>query len=161
MQKKDPEHIGSILKQIFRNSGWESQLEAALPLLRWQDLVGAKIARQCQPEFLKDGVLQVRVENSVWLSHLRFLEGQLIQILNKELPSLEIKEIRFRQGPLETDQKLPSSTRSEKVNMARAEAVSERPLSPDQLKLLETVMDPDLRRDLEALLKKRREYPRT
>lgn len=161
MQKKDPEHIGSILKQIFHNSGWENQLEAALPLLRWQDLVGPKIAKQSQPEFLKDGVLQVRVENSVWLSHLRFLEGQLIQRLSKELPSLEIKEIRFRQGPLEAEQQLPSSSRSETVDVARAEAVSDRPLSPEQLKLLEKVIDPELRRDLEALLKKRRKDPHT
>jgi predicted nucleic acid-binding Zn ribbon protein len=161
LQKEDPEHIGSILKQLFHNSGWDNQLKASLPLLRWQDLVGLEIARQSQPEFLKDGVLQVRVENSVWLSHLRFLEGQLIQILNKELPSLEIKEIRFRQGPLEADQQLLSSSRSETAPSMRAEVVSDRPLSPDQLKLLETVKDPDLRRDLEALLKKRREYPET
>lgn len=161
MQKEDPEHIGSILKQLFHNSGWDNQLKASLPLLRWQDLVGLEIARQSQPEFLKDGVLQVRVENSVWLSHLRFLEGQLIQILNKKLPSLEIKEIRFRQGPLEADQQLLSSSRSETAPNMRAEVVSDRPLSPDQLKLLETVKDPDLRRDLEALLKKRREYPET
>ncbi len=154
MQKKDPEHIGSILKQIFHNSGWENQLKESLSLLRWHDLVGSKIARQSQPEFLKDGVLQVRVENSVWLSHLRFLEDQLIQMLNKELPSLEIKEIRFRQGPLDALEPSSSSTDSGTAPTTRAEVVTDRPLSPEQLKLLETIADPELRRDLEALLKK-------
>ena len=154
MPKKDPEHIGSILKQIFHNSGWENQLKASLSLLRWHDLVGSKIARQSQPEFLKDGVLQVRVENSVWLNHLRFLEDQLIQMLNKELPSLEIKEIRFRQGPLDALEPSPSSTDSGTAPSTRGEVVTDRPLSPEQLKLLETIPDPELRRDLEALLKK-------
>ena len=155
MQKKDPEHIGSILKQIFHKSGWENQLKASLSLLRWHDLVGSKIARQSQPEFLKDGVLQVRVENSVWLSHLRFLEDQLIQMLNKELPSLEIKEIRFRQGHLDALEPSSSSTDSRTAPARSADVVTDRPLSPEQLKLLETIADPELRRDLEALLKKR------
>ena len=155
MQKKDPEHIGSILTQIFRNSGWETQLKESLSLLRWHDFVGSKIAKQSQPEFLKDGVLQVRVENSVWLSHLRFLEDQLIEMLNKELPSLEIKEIRFRQGPLDALEPSPSSNEPETKPSIRADAVTNRPLSPEQLKLLEKIADPELRRDLEALLKKR------
>ena len=154
MQKKDPEHIGSILKQIFHKSGWESQLQASLSLLRWHDLVGSRIARQSQPEFLKDGVLQVRVENSVWLSHLRFLEDQLIQMLHKELPSLEIKEIRFRQGPLDTLEPSTSSPDSGTPPATRAEVKTDHSLSPEQMKLLETIADPELRRDLEALLKK-------
>ena len=155
---KVPEHIGSILNQIFRDRGWEDQLKASLPLLCWQDIVGPKIARQSQPEFLKDDVLQVRVENSVWLSHLRFLGDQLLQMLNKELPSLKIKKIRFRQGPLDTDQKLPSTISSKTAPTTQQNLESPPPLSPEQLESLKTIPDPELRRDLEALLKKRRQY---
>ncbi|NIR13255.1 MAG: DUF721 domain-containing protein, partial [Desulfobacterales bacterium] len=87
MQKKRrPEHIGSILKQLFRDKRWENNIEASLPLLRWQEIVGSQLARQTQPEFLKDGVLQIRVENSAWLNHLRFLGEELRQKLNQELP---------------------------------------------------------------------------
>ena len=73
MEKRKPEHIGKILNQLLRDNQWEKHLKASLPLLRWQEVVGAQIARQTQPEFLKDGVLHVRVGNSVWLNHLRFL----------------------------------------------------------------------------------------
>jgi predicted nucleic acid-binding Zn ribbon protein len=132
-KKRRPEHIGSILKQLFQDQKWENNIEASLPLLRWQEIVGSQLARQTQPEFLKDGVLQVRVENSVWLNHLRFLAEELRQKLNEELPSLEIKELRFRQGTFR------------------------QPLSQEQRRLLETISDPELRRNLETLLTKQRQ----
>ncbi len=160
MPKKDPEHIGSILKDLFDNPEWESQLKASQPLLHWQDIVGPRIAGQSQPEALKDGVLIVRVENSAWLHHLSFLKEELRQRLNKELPSLEIKEIRLRQGPLDKIRPTPFPTSSCKTQVSQRGRESPKPLSPDQLELLKAVGDPELRRDLESLLKRQRESSR-
>jgi hypothetical protein len=161
MKKEDPEHIGSILKQLFRNPEWKDKLQASLPLLRWQELVGEKIARQSQPESLRDGVLQVRVANSAWLHHLRFLEGDLRSRLNKELPSLKIKELRFRQGSLEEVQPRESATSSEKTAVPRKHEEQPTPLAAPQLRLLQSVTDPELRRDLERLLRKQLARSRT
>lgn len=158
MQKKRrPEHIGSILKQLFQDQKWESNIEASLPLLRWQEIVGSQLAKQTQPESLKDGVLQVRVENSVWLNHLRFLGEELRQKLNQELPSLEIKELRFRQGTLDKVQAGPPSTGSHAASSSERDAAPRQPLSQEQQKLLDTISDPELRRDLETLLTKQRQ----
>ena len=154
MEKKDPEHIGAILKQLFREQEWEKHLEASRLLLRWQELVGPKVAEQSQPEFLKDGVLQVRVENSVWLNHLRFLEQELRQKLNKKLSPQKIKEIRFRQGPLDLDQPPPSKPDEGAPESSQAPSTPLPPLSPEQQNLLETIPDSELRRALEALLRR-------
>ena len=154
MQKEDSEHIGSILKRLFRNPEWKEKLQASMPLLRWQEIVGDKIARESQPESLKDGVLQVRVANPAWLHHLRFLERDLRHKLNKQLPSLEIKELRFRQGSLEEVQSVASSTSPEKTPAPPNHQEQPTPLNPQQLKLLQSVTDPELRRDLESLLRK-------
>ena len=153
MQKKRrPEHIGSILKQLFQDEKWENNIEASLPLLRWQEIVGPQLARQTQPEFFKDGVLQVRVENSVWLNHLRFLAEELRQKLHKELPSLEIKELRFRQGTLDKIQSGPPSTGSLAASDPKGDVRPPQPLSQEQRRLLKTIADPELRDTLEALL---------
>ena len=158
MQKKRrPEHIGSILKQLFRDQKWENNIEASLPLLRWQEIVGSQLARQTQPEFLKDGVLQIRVENSVWLNHLRFLGEELRQKLNEELPSVEIKELRFRQGTLDKVQPSSPSTDSHAALDPEKDAGPRQPLSQEQRRLLETISDPELKRDLETLLTKQRQ----
>lgn len=154
MKKEDPEHIGSILEQLFQEPKWKDKLQAAIPLLRWQEIVGAKIAKQSQPESLRDGVLQVRVANPAWLHHLRFLEQDLRHKLNKELPSLEIKELRFRQGPLDTVQPVVSSASSGDASAPQNSEEEHTVPSEEQLKLLEAVSDPDLRRNLESLLKR-------
>ena len=156
-KKRRPEHIGSILKQLFQDQKWENNIEASLPLLRWQEIVGSQLAKQTQPESLKDGVLQVRVENSVWLNHLRFLGEELRQKLNQELPSLEIKELRFRQGTLDKVQSGPPSTDSHAASSSQRDAEPRQPLSQEQQRLLDTISDPELRRDLETLLTRQRQ----
>ena len=154
MKKEDPEHIGSILEQLFRNPEWKDKLKASIPLLRWQEIVGEKIARQSQPESLSNGVLQVKVENSAWLHHFRFLERDLRQKLNKELPSLEIKELRFRQGPLDQVKPLESSITPEEISAPQKHQEKLTPLAPEQLRLLQSVADPELRRNLESLFRR-------
>jgi len=161
VQKNDPEHISAILKQLFSDPEWDKHLRVSLLLLRWQELVGPQIAKQSQPEFLKDDVLQVRVENPVWLNHLRFLGEELRQKINKKLSPQLIKEIRFRQGPLELDQPPPPSTDEGALQSSRSPAKPLTPLSPEQQKLLETIADSELRRDLEALLRKQQEHSHT
>jgi predicted nucleic acid-binding Zn ribbon protein len=156
-KKRRPEHIGSILKQLFREQKWENNIEASLPLLRWQEIMGSQLAKQTQPEFLKDGVLQIRVENSVWLNHLRFLGEELRQKLNEELPSLEIKELRFRQGTLDKVQSDLPSTESRAASALERDEGPRQPLNQEQRRLLETISDPELKRDLETLLTKQRQ----
>ena len=161
MNRKDPEHIGVILKQLIRDQEWETHVQVSLLLLRWQELVGPQIAKQSQPEYLKDEVLQVRVENSVWLNHLRFLEEELRRKLNKKLSPQKVKEIRFRQGPLELYESDPSATAEEDLQAPQIPVQKLPPLSREQRRLLETITDYELRRDLEALLRSQQAHSRT
>ena len=161
MRTKTPEHIGVILEQLFHDREWEVHRQVSLLLLRWQELVGSKIAEQSQPEFLKDGVLQVRVENSVWLNHLRFLGEELRQKLNEKLSPQELEEIRFRQGPLDLDQPSPSA-KAERASQTSKTAAKQLPtLSSEQRSLLRAIPDPELRRALETLLRKQLERSHT
>jgi len=157
LKKEHPEHIGSILKDLFDNPDWQSHLEVSLPLLRWPDIMSPKIAEQSQPESLRNGVLTVRVENPAWLHHLNFLREELLQRLHKELPSLKIKEIKFRQGPLDRIEPPPSPTNPNPNLRSQDVSQPSKPLSSDETKLLQGVSDPELRRDLERLLKRQRD----
>jgi hypothetical protein len=157
LKKEHPEHIGSIIKGLFNNPDWQSQLEVSLPLLRWQDIMSPKIAEQSQPESLKNEVLTVRVENPAWLHHLNFLKDELLQRLNEELPSLQIKEIRFRQGPLDRIEPQPPSANPEPNLRSQSASQPSKPLSSDEIKLLQDISDPELRGDLERLLKRQRD----
>ena len=161
MKKEDPEHIGSILKQLLANPEWKDKLQASIPLLRWKEIVGDKIARQSEPEFLRNGVLQVKVANPAWLHHLRFLEGDLRHKVNKELPSLEIRELRFRQGPLDQAEQVEPATTPEEDAPPQNHQDEPPPLDAKQLRLLQAVPDPEVRRNLESLLRKQLRRSRT
>jgi predicted nucleic acid-binding Zn ribbon protein len=161
LKREAPEHIGSILEKLLANPEWKNKLQASIPLLRWQEIVGDKIARQSQPESLQNGVLLIRVANPAWLHHLRFLEEDLRQKLNKKLPSLDVKELRFRQGPLDQAEPIKSPSRPGKILTPRNDQEKPTPLDREQLRLLQSVTDPELRRNLESLFRRQLTRSRT
>jgi predicted nucleic acid-binding Zn ribbon protein len=111
-RNKRPEPIGAILAKLFDESHWGRHIKELGALSRWREIVGSRIAKQAQPESFKDGVLVVAVQNSVWLSHLRFLTAELQEKLNREIPSSPIKEIRFRLGSVESSSQPRSPRRT-------------------------------------------------
>lgn len=156
--KEQSRHIGAIINQLLSEQQRFGRLYGSQVLNRWQEVVGSQIARQAQPESLKEGVLRVRVENSVWLNHLHFLGEELRTKLNRVLPQPEIKEIRFRQGPLDPilsetpPVHYPKSPPSEEAEKALP------PLSPEQQAQLAKISDDDLRGSLENLLRKQKKF---
>jgi len=101
-RSKRPEPIGAILAKLLDDSHWGRHIKELGALSRWREIVGPRIAQQAQPESFKEGVLVVAVQNSVWLSHLRFLTAELQEKLNREIPSSPIKEIHLRLGSVES-----------------------------------------------------------
>jgi predicted nucleic acid-binding Zn ribbon protein len=66
----------------------------------WEETVGASVSANARPAAFKVDVLLVHVSNSTWLHHLRFLENDLIDKLNRALGRNQIKNIRFKIGPI-------------------------------------------------------------
>ena len=44
---------------------------------------------------LKDGILFIEVENSVWMQELWFHQKQIIERIKKEYPKVEVKGVRL------------------------------------------------------------------
>jgi predicted nucleic acid-binding Zn ribbon protein len=96
-----PEPIGAILTKLLDGSHWGKHIKELKTLSHWREIVGPRIAKHAQPESFRDGVLVIAVQNSIWLSHLRFLTADLQEKLNREIPSSPVKEIHFRLGSVE------------------------------------------------------------
>jgi predicted nucleic acid-binding Zn ribbon protein len=107
-----PEPIGVILTKLLDESHWGRHIKALKTLSRWREIVGPRIAKHAQPESFKDGILVIAVQNSIWLSHLRFLTVELQEKLNREIPSSPIREIHFRLGSVESSSSPGSSRRT-------------------------------------------------
>jgi hypothetical protein len=78
---------------VHRNRFGAQLLESSL-VLRWEQLVGHKLATRTQPIRVVDGVLTLRVASSAWLNELTFLRDTLLKQLNERLASAEGREGR-------------------------------------------------------------------
>jgi predicted nucleic acid-binding Zn ribbon protein len=65
---------------------------------RWPEIAGTALAQRSQVVGLKDGVVQVTVQNSVWLAEMRLCRKPLLDKLKKMLPEQSWQDIKFRLG---------------------------------------------------------------
>lgn len=95
-----------------------SLLSAALPKLaerlrevqirrEWPDLVGREIDRRCRPGELRNGTLELIVDNSPWLQELTLREPQLLSLLTTRYGPHAVRSLRLTLGSLPTEPPAP------------------------------------------------------
>lgn len=90
--------IGDVLKSVFEKieSGRTFTREDIEE--RWKGLVGEAGHKHSRPVVFKNGVLQVRVDNSVWLQDLTMKKRKILKGLQRELGKDRISDIQFKIG---------------------------------------------------------------
>lgn len=138
---------GSILSNLLQDNGYAQKLREHRAWQIWDKVVGPQIAQHARPLRIREGVLEVRVDQPIWMQQLRLMAPQILGKLNRALGEELIREIFWRQGRLNAaptaDQRdtpameLPVLTSEE---VARTEAATAR------------LQDPEIRRALSSLL---------
>jgi predicted nucleic acid-binding Zn ribbon protein len=65
----------------------------------WADIVGSDIARHAQPVSLRNGLLVVAVDHSVWLQELvRYDKPVILQKVRERVGKKVVRDICFRIG---------------------------------------------------------------
>lgn len=95
MEKKASARVGEILPRVLELMGLDDKFEEARLIQGWAEVVGPVIANKSRPRVLRDGILFIEVENSVWMQELWFHQRQIIERLKKEFPKVEVKGIRL------------------------------------------------------------------
>ncbi len=88
----------------------------------WNEIVGVTIARNAQPEKIRNGTLFVKVSSSTWMQELQYMKEMISDKLNQNLGREVVKNIFFFVGKLDTgvlkskvqDLSLPSASFPEK-----------------------------------------------
>jgi hypothetical protein len=151
---------GSIISQLFEARGMERKLREYRAWEVWEQVVGAQIASHARPLRLRDGVLEVRVDQPIWMQQLRLMAPQILAKLNQALGEELVKEIFWRRGTLAPAESIPKTSPPFKLP----------PLTDEETKSAEKAVtdlaDPELRQALGKLIKrqlqadkKRREDP--
>jgi predicted nucleic acid-binding Zn ribbon protein len=82
---RDPQLLDATLGRLVDDHGWALDLRMHGVFGRWEELVGAEVARHCTPESFADGRLVVRTDSTAWATQLRLLAPTVVRRLNEEL----------------------------------------------------------------------------
>jgi hypothetical protein len=100
--------IGTLVTELLGRQGLAGKCREYLAWQVWEEVVGPQIASRAQPVRMRDGVLEVRVEQPVWMQQLQLLKPGILLRLNARLGNAAIKDIFWRRGKIE-NQNQPSA----------------------------------------------------
>ena len=91
-------HIKDVIEDIFKTSSIPVDREDVRIWEIWDRVVGDKIAAHSRPSKIKNGILTVKVTDSIWLQELEFMEERIREKINSELNRENVSKIKFRVG---------------------------------------------------------------
>jgi predicted nucleic acid-binding Zn ribbon protein len=97
---RGPQHVGNILAQLMARRGYARQQGAAALESAWNRAAGALAAQYTRVGSIRRGALEVIVGNSTIVQELTFQKPTLLVAMAKLLPDEQIKDLRFRVGPI-------------------------------------------------------------
>ncbi len=144
MSTKDrPEKLSEILEKSLKRLDLSSTLEEYRIWPVWNETVGPTIARNAQPEKIRQGTLFVRVASPTWMQQLQYMKEMIAASLNQKLRREVVKNIFFFIGKI--DQEIQAET----LEPARKDPSV--PKSAPDPELLRSIKDPEIRRALRRL----------
>jgi hypothetical protein len=114
----------------------------------WLDAVGTYVAERTRPESIRDGVLTVLVESSVWIDRLNYLKTEFIESINTTLGEPMVSGIVFKVGPVSS----PRQKARSEVDRLETKPKRRNPDNPKIEAAVSGIKDPDLKRSLASLL---------
>lgn len=96
-----PKTVADLLGGVVRDRGWEERLQGARLENRWSQIVGADLARRCEPVRLAGGTLVIRAESRTWATQLRYMTGEIRRRTEGALGPGTVREVRITVGRLE------------------------------------------------------------
>ena len=148
MGKKDAyvERLGDVLGKSLKRFELAPRLDEYGVWPVWNDVVGNPIARNAQPEKIRNGTLFVKVSSSVWMQQLQFMKELITEKLNHRLGSQVVKNIFFVVGRIDAD-----AVAGEDPPVARS--MPEPPAPEIDEAFLNSLTDPDIRQAFVRLVK--------
>ena len=105
MAKTDPqiERLGHVLDKSLKRLELSTRLEEYGIWPVWNEVVGPTIARNAQPEKIRNGTLFLKVTSPVWMQQLQYMKEMIAERLNQRLKTNIVRNILFVVGQINTD----------------------------------------------------------
>jgi predicted nucleic acid-binding Zn ribbon protein len=144
--KKPPsiDAIGEVLDKSLSRLELSRRLDEYGIWPIWGEVVGEAIARNAQPEKIRNGTLFVKVSSPVWMQELQFMKEMIAEKLNHRLAGEVVKNIFFMVGKIDA---APAASVERRSETAEAHAV------PINEEFLHSIEDPEIRAAFQKLVK--------
>jgi predicted nucleic acid-binding Zn ribbon protein len=148
MARKDPpiERLGEVLETSLKRLDLNARLDDYGVWTIWNQTVGAAIARNAQPEKIRNGTLMVKVSSPVWMQQLQFMKDLLAEKINERLRANVVKSIFFVVGTLAKTDAEPEEEPVSAKTPADNDGKIDEPF-------LESIQDPEIRQAFKKLLR--------
>jgi hypothetical protein len=135
------DRLGDVLEISLKRLDLNARLDDYGVWTIWNQTVGTAIARNAQPEKIRNGTLMVKVSSPVWMQQLQFMKDMIAAKLNEQLKSPVVKNIFFVVGHID----VPSEENAAPVAAAPPRLVD--------ASFIETIADPEIREAFHKLLR--------
>ena len=93
MQRKEPESIGDVLRQLLVANGGYKRIKEIRLTQEWDKIVGPMIARNTEEINLKDGILSVKFRSAIVRNEISMRRSSLQKLLNDTMKEQIVTEI--------------------------------------------------------------------
>jgi len=140
---------GDLVDKLLKGLGLDERLHQSRALIIWEDVVGPQIAARTRPVRIREGVLEVNVDQPTWRQQLQLMKPKILAQLNAELGKATIKDIYLKRGKVnvraEKQGEPPPAWRMVQLDESEKKQVEE---------LLTAIEDPELHDEMERFLLK-------
>jgi len=95
-RRSQPTQVRDLLERVLDDLGMEAAARAHRIGQHWEEAVGPEVAAHCQPVGVRNGVLEARVQSSVWAQQLQLRTPEILEALRWVLGDEAPTALRFR-----------------------------------------------------------------
>ncbi len=95
-ERRDPAAIAGILNGLLKGIGAPEASSVGGVFAAWGDIVGPDIAAHAQPTGIEGGVLRVTVDDPAWVTHLRWMQSEVVEALVEAVGEGVVERIELR-----------------------------------------------------------------
>ena len=139
--------LGAVLEQSLKRFDLAPRLDEYGVWPIWNEVVGKVIARNAQPEKIRNGTLFVKVSSPVWMQQLQFMKEMIADKLNQRLNGEIVKNIFFMVGRIDAAEPDSGQFRRRRAKRRKVSIIRVNE------EFLASIGDPEIRAAFKKLLK--------
>ncbi len=144
-----PARAGDLVDKLLTGFGLDERLHQYKALIIWEDVVGPQIAARTRPVRIREGVLEINVDQPAWMQQLQLMKPKILAQLNAELGKAAIKDLYLKRGKVnvhpDKPKEPPPAWRMVQLDETEKKQVED---------LLSAVENTELRDEMEKFLQK-------